>query len=447
MTKHALDRRTLLRGLLGATGVSIALPALEIMLNANGDAYADESGFPTRFGWWFFGNGVHADRWVPATSGVGDDWSLSEELAPLASVKEHLTVVSGLKVYHTNAVPHGTGPAGILTGRPLGVIGDSFSNSSLGAGTIDQTIAAEIGNDTLFRSLEIAVERSDNSLSYSGPGQTNPPEYNPKALFERLFGDSFVAPGDEPIIDPTLSLRRSVLDAVSQDSKSLQARVGAADRIRLEQHFDNIRGLEKQIAKLQEDPPNLAACAEPGAPLDEYPDENGFPQMSTISRVMSDLLAMSLACDQTRVFAFQFSRPVGNVLYPGASAGHHQLTHDEPGDQPQVTDIIKQIITEFEYTVQALKSVQEGDSTLLDHSAVLLFSDCSFGKSHAIDNYPLVVAGSASGRLHNNMHYQSPAAENASKLSFTLLRAMGLSVTEFGTDAGHVTQGLDDIEV
>lgn len=440
-----LNRRTVLRGLLGSAGVSVALPALEIMLNVNGDAYADDSGFPTRFGWWFFGNGVHAEKWVPEASGT--DWELSEQLSPLADVKDDVTVVSGLKVYTPNAVPHGTGPAGILTGRRLGVVGDAFSNSSLGAATLDQVVANAIGTDTLFKSIEVAVERSEDSLSYSAAGQPNPPEYNPKALFERLFGDGFVAPGDEPILDPKLALRRSVLDAVSADATALQSRLGANDRVRIEQHFDNIRTLEKQIAKLEEDPPNLAACGKPSAPLDEYPDDSGTPQMSAISRVMSDMLAMSLACDQTRVFAFQFSRPVNNVLYPGASAGHHQLTHDELGEQPQVNAIIQQVVTELAYFLAALRNVQEGDGTLLDHAAVLALSDCSFGKSHAIDNYPLLVAGGANGRLKKGIHYKSPAAENASKLGFTLLRAMGLAPTEFGGDEGYVTEGLDDIEV
>jgi hypothetical protein len=93
-----------------------------------------------------------------------------------------------------------------------------------------------------------------------------------------------------------------------------------------------------------------------------------------------------------------------------------------------------------------MKNVEEGDGTLLDHSAVLAFSDCSFGKSHAIDNYPLLVAGAADGALKKGIHYKSPAAENASKLGFTILRAMGLPVTEFGAAEGLVTEGLSDIE-
>jgi hypothetical protein len=443
--RFELPRRTLLRGLLGGTSVAVALPILEMMLNDNGTALANGNGLPKRFGWWFFGNGVHADKWVP--EGSGPDWELSPQLMPLAEVKSEVTVVSGLKVYLPNSVPHGSGPAGILTGGPLGVVGDSFGNSSFGGKTLDQIVADEIGNDTRFKSIEVAIERSDDSLSYAAAGMTNPPEYSPIALFERVFGSGFVEPGDEPIIDPKLSLRRSVLDAISDDATALQKRLGASDKARIAQHFDNIRALEKQLAKLEEDPPNLAACSKPGQPLDDYPDQGGQPQMSAISRAMSDMMAMILACDQTRVFSVQFSRPVSGVLYPGVSDSHHKLTHDELGEQPQVNNIILQIMDEMAYFLKALQSVDEGGSSLLDNCAVLGFSDCSFGKSHAIDNYPLLVAGSASRRLNKGIHYKSPSADNASKLGFSLLRAMDVQVTEFGSDAGRVTQGLDDIEL
>jgi hypothetical protein len=441
-----LDRRTVLRGLLGAAAVSIGLPPLEIFMTDNGDAYAGESGFPKRFGWWFFGNGVHAEKWVPEATGVGDEWELSPQLAPLADHKDAITVVSGLKVFMPNSVPHGTGPAGILTGRRLGVAGGDFGSSSFGAPSLDQIIANEVGGETLYRSLEVAVQRTTASLSYSAPNQPIPPENSPHALFKRLFASGFTEPGDTPIIDPTIGLRRSVLDVVSEDASALKKRLGHFDGVRVEQHFDNIRSLEKKLQKLEEDPPNLASCMLPAEPLEDYPDANGVPQMSAVSRVMSDLVAMALACDQTRVFSVMFSKPVNGVLYPGATAGHHQLTHDELGDQPQVHAIIVQIIEELAYFIGALRAIPEGDGNLLDNSAVLGFSDCSFGKSHAVDDYPLLLAGSACGALRQGIHYRAPSAENASKLGFSILRAMDLSPTAFGGDEGLVTEGIDEIE-
>lgn len=439
-----LDRRTLLRGLIAGSAVGIALPALEIFLNDSGTAYASGEGFPKRFGWWFFGNGSHAAKWNPALEGA--DYDLSEELEPLIDVKPDITVVSGLKVMQPNVVPHGTGPAAILTGRRLGVAGGDFENSTFASASIDQVIADAFRGSTRFPSLEIAVERTDASLSYTAPGQTNPPESNPAALFERLFGEGFRAPGDDPLLDPRLALRRSVLDAVSEDTRKLSSRLGSSDRARLDQHLTSIRDLEKQIARLEEDPPNYAACTKPPEPLPDYPDVEGRPQMSAINRVMSDLLALSLACDQTRVFSYLFSKPVGNVLYPGAALGHHQLTHDELGDQPGVTAIIRQIMAEFSYTLQALRAIPEGDETLLDHCLVMGFTDNSFGKSHAVDEYPIVLAGGASGRLKRGVHLRS-AGTNASKLGFSLLSMMDVSVTEFGGDEGLVTEGIEGLEV
>lgn len=456
MKRRPFNRRTLLRGMLAGAGVAVALPALEAMLNGNGDAYADGSGFPKRFGWWFFGNGVHPDQWVPEKS--GEDWELSPQLAPLAPNKDYVTAVSGLKVYHVNSVPHGSGPAGILTGSPLGKAGDNFGSSTFGAKTLDQIYADAVGNETRFKSLELAIERTDKTLSYSGSGEgaANAPQHNPTEVFNRLFGNGFVEPGDTPIIDPKLGLRRSVLDAIGTDAQELQKRLGQSDKQRIEQHFTNIRTLEKQLAKLEEDPPNLAGCKKPNSPLADYPDEGGIPQLKAINEVMSDMLAMALACDLTRSFSVMFSRPLSNLLYSGNTAGHHQLTHDEVGDQPMVNKIVVESMAGLNYFLSAMRKVTEGSETLLDHSALLVFSDCSYGKSHAIDNYPLLMCGGASGRLKKGYHYQSPAAENASKLGFSILRMLDIPATEFGVKEfkgpgqgkaePDVTEGLDAIE-
>lgn len=444
MSRYKLSRRLLLRGLLGGSAVAIGLPALEAFLSSNGDALADGSGFPSRFAWWFFGNGVHTGSWVPA--GNGPEWELSPQLAPLAKVKSEVSVVSGLRVDLPNAIPHGSGPAGVLYGGPLLSVGDSFDSSVFGGPTLDQVVAQAYGDATRFRSLEAGVERTTATLSYSAPGAANPPETSPFAMYQRIFGAGFVEPGTSPIIDPRVALRRSVLDAVGDDAKSLQKRVSASDRIRLEQHYDGIRALEQQLAKLEQDPPNLASCKKPASPESDYPDQDGRPQMSAIHRVMADMLTMALACDATRACSLLFSKPVSNILYPGAPSGHHQLTHDEPGLQPEVNKIILQIISEFAYFIERLRSVQEGDGTLLDHMVLLGFSDCSFGKSHAIDNYPLLVAGGGNGALKKGIHYHAPAPESASKLGFTLLRALGIPVTSFGGGKGLVTEGISELE-
>ncbi|MEO1266825.1 MAG: DUF1552 domain-containing protein [Myxococcota bacterium] len=442
--KYTLSRRTFLRGVLGGTAISLGLPPLEAFFNANGTAYAVDGAFPKRFGLFFWGNGMLPDRWVPAAT--GPDWEATEQLAPLANLRSEITLLTGMEVKTGNPVPHGSGPPGLLTGDGPVDRNGSFGESTFPGPTIDQIMAGEIGGDTRFRSLEIGVEQGTTGLSHNGPDSINPAETNPTALFERLFGADFRAPGEEPIIDPKLSLRRSVLDAVMEDSNRLNQRLGASDRIRLEQHFSAVRDLELRIARLEEDPPNLAACIRPDAPPTELPDINGRPPMRERSRLMTDLVTMAMACDMTRVLSFWFTRPVSNVLFPTANAGHHQLTHDEPGDQPQVNQIVISIMEDLAYFLESLRSIPEGDATLLDNSIILATSDVSYARTHQINEYPLLLAGSGCGTLRKGFHYRSTTQENTSLLSFSLLRAMDVRVSEFGTGPGHVTQGLSAIE-
>ena len=427
-----LSRRTVLKGMLGGAAVTIALPRLE--------AHA-ATAFPKRFGVWFWGNGMLPERWVP--SGTGTEWTLSEQLMPLEPVKSEITVVSGMSLKTGNSIPHGSGPAGILSGSPLSVrSGDDFTFS---APSIDQTIAGVVGRETRFRSLEVGV-RPEQGLSYNGPDSRNPPESSPRKVFDRLFGGGFTAPGEEPRIDPKLRLRRSVLDVVLGDADRLRARLGAQDKLRLEQHLEGVRDLERRIQRLEENPPTLESCAVPTMPAEDYPDIDGRPPLSEVSRVMAELVAMSLACDQTRVFSLFYTYPVNNILFPGLPEGHHRLTHDEPGDQPLVNRIVISIITELRYFIETLKNVPEGDGTLLDSCAVLCTSDVSFGRTHSLDDYPIIIAGTAGGALKKGIHYRSPSGENASMVLLSLARAMDLAVTEYGVEAGKVDEGLGAIE-
>ena len=275
------SRRRFLRGILGGAAVGVGLPWLELMARPSVASAAATDAFPRRFVIFFWGNGVLPEKWVPSTTGTG--FELSEQLAPLAAVREHISVVSGMSVKTGNPVAHLAGPSGFLAGRPLIVTGN---DSTFSGPSIDQIIASEIGANTTFRSLEIAIQERARGLSYVASNQVNPAEANPRVLFERLFGGSFRAPGEEPIIDPTLSLRRSVLDAVGNDIGRLKRRVGTADQIRLDQHLSGVRDLELRVARLLEDPANLAACARPAEPGD-YAPIDGRPQMSAITSVMS----------------------------------------------------------------------------------------------------------------------------------------------------------------
>ena len=439
-TRKAMSRRTVLRGLLAGAGVSLALPPLEAFLEVGKNAWAAE-GFPKRFGLFFWGNGVLPERWIPSDTGPG--WTPSEQLEPLSGLASKITVVSGLEVKVQNLKPHGSGPGGLLSGTDLKIEGedDSFRLPSL-----DQRIAADIGGATVFRSIEAAVSPVASGRSYNGPGSRNPPEPDPLALYARLFGASFSAPGEERKIDPRLALRRSVLSVIGADAERLKKRLGGQDRVRLEQHMDAVRELEKRLLRLEQDPPSFEGCSRPMEP-GALPDIEGRPQMHARSAVMADLLTMAYACDLTRVSSLWYSDPVSNVLYDEASAGHHQLTHDEPGEQPQVNAIVKSIMTDFYGFLEKLDSVPEGDGTLLDSCAILATSDTSFARTHQIDEYPILIAGSAGGALKTGLHHRSLKKDNASVVPLTLMQAVGASATSYGEGDALVQAGLSEIEV
>lgn len=438
LIRDHFSRRRLLQGLVGGSAVAVGLPWLESLVHSGARASAGGL-FPLRFGCFFWGNGNRPDRWTPTGEGAG--YTLSPELAPLAGLESRLTVVSGLQVKVANTIPHWSGAAGMMAGAAS--MGNDNDNWTVVGPTIDQVIAAEIGNDTIYRSLEVGVGTTE-SMSYNGPYSNNPAERDPFAFFQRIFGAGIGA-GGAP--SPSLGYRRSVLDAVMADFEALKPTLGAKDLERVDQHLTGVRELELRLQRLQEDPVVLAACVSPTQPEASYPDIDGRPQLSVVSRVMSDLLAMALACDQSRVFSFAFTAPLNNLLFPGAPDGHHNLTHDEPGDQPTVDDIAIQVMTEYGYLLRALDAIPEGDETLLDHCCVMATSETSEGRTHSLDEIPFLLGGGMCGRLQAGIHYRSFTQDNASKAVLSVQRAMGVPALSWGRDDAYTEDGLSGIEV
>ncbi len=439
-----MDRRTVLRGFAKGALMSLALPPLEAMMGVNGNAYAatcDASGFPKRFVLWFWGNGMHPDRWTPEAE--GDDWELSEQLAPLQEVKDQLCVVTGMSVKTDNIVPHGSGCAGILSGSP---IDGASETDTFAAPSIDQVIADEVGSETLYSSIVTAASDADGR-SYNGPNSKNPPETSPIDFYERLFGDSFYEPGEEGEVDPRYQLRRSVLDATMEDIKALESKVGAADKERLEQHYEGVYEIEQRLKRLIEDPPNMEACERPAEPEAAYDDVEGRPQLAERNAVMSDLVTMALACDQTRVAAHFFTDPINGLLFPDASAGHHDLTHNEAGDQPEVNAITTYCMEQLGVFVEKLASIPEGDGTMLDNMVVFATSEHSMAQTHDIDEMPILLFGNCCGFFRTNYHYRSLSGDNASKVLFSLQRAMDMGVSSFGTEDMQTSEGLSGIQL
>jgi Protein of unknown function (DUF1552) len=452
MPTFRLDRRTVLRGTIAGTIASVALPPLEAMFNANGSAYAQGAPLPRRLGIFHWGGGVKHDRWNPVDT--GPNYTLSSELQPFQPVKEYVSVVSGMSVKTGSLQGHHSGAVGVLSGCPMVTqpANGAPYRSTFSAPSIDQVAAAVIGKTSKFKSLEVGISKRINGgegttlqyLSHNGPDNPNPPEYDPIKVFDRLFGSGVTPPPGTA--DITLALRKSVLDGVLADIARLKLRASAADKARLDQHLENVRSIENRLVGTGGTTP--AACKVPVKP-GAVGGTNNKENLQEATKLMSDLIAMAFACDLTRVFSMMYSGPTNGTLFwqVNATSGHHALTHDEPGDQPLVHACTIFTMQCFADLLVALKNIPEGAGNVLDNTAILGSSDVSDGKAHSLTDYPLVVAGKGGGFLkYPGVHYRSANKENTSTVLFSVLRAAGLTMTQFGAGGGLVTTSCSAIE-
>ena len=462
MPRGRINRRTVLRGALGGLGISVALPPLEAMFNGNGSAYADGAAIPQRLGIFFWGNGVKPDRWVPTVTGAG--WAPSPSLMPLATagVQDYVNVVSGTTITSGDERGHHSGTVGILSGAPLvsQPAGGAPYRSTFSMPSIDQVAAKAIGQTSQFPSLEVGISNRVNGnegttlhyLSHSGPDSPNPPEYDPSKLFTRLFASNVAPPagGATPMSDATLGYRKSVLDAVLGDMMKIRARVGSADKARLDRHSDGIRELENRLVSGAAPVQVGAACNAPTMSPGSFPDQNGQEQIAEKTKAMSDLLAIALACNQTRVFSMMFSGSTASTVYweVKLTEGHHQLTHDETGDQPQVQASTVFTMQMFAQLLVSLKGVSEGAGTVLDNTVILASTDTSDGRFHDVRDFPILVAGRAGGYFkYPGVHYRSPTGtESTSNVLLSVLRAAGTNLTQVGGVGGLSTTTCGAIE-
>lgn len=448
-----LSRRTLLRGVLAGGAVSLGLPMLEAMLNEHGTALADGEPLPIRFVTWVFGNGVRLDSWVPGQT--GPEYTLSEELAPIANVKNDCAVLTGFRNYVAGRRGHHDGMAGVFSCHPFIQLdpGGAPYASKFGGPSVDQIAADYLGSATTFKSLQIGVTKrhlTDQgptlaTMSHRGPDNPLMAERDPQKLYDKLF-NSFM-----PTDDPNQLMRASALDVVLQDAHRLKMRVGKADGHRIDEHLESVFQLQKQVMAI---PPECDLPAKPGK-LDW--NEDGSEPLIEINEVMAQLLVTAFKCDLTRVASYMFTAPSGGTQFtmltpdkfPGfpdaeeddfSHADHHSISHyNLPYQQEYIH--LSTIVTmqNFAYLLELLKSAEEGDGNLLDQSCVLMSSGVSEGWAHSEDDYPLIVAGRAGGRLKGGVgHYRSPDQESVSNVTLACLKAVVPNpddVTEIGSDA------------
>jgi hypothetical protein len=407
ITKRSrVSRRAFLKGVtLSGTAIQVGLPPLVSMFNSQGTAYAAgsnaagkvaEKAIESRFVFWFNGNGIPERYWIP--SQTGRDFDLPPCLSPLASFRNDIHVLTGLDNSAASVPGPGNGHhksiSGVTTATP-------FTGHGAGGPSIDQVIASKIGTESRFRSLQIGVsqesfgESIQRNMSWAGYNRPLPPEMLPHKLFDRLFGERE---------EGWVNRKRSILDTVREDAMYFKTVLPKDDATRLDEHLSAIRDIERAITGL---PDNYRRVEAP-----EYDgDMKDWPR---IAKLQSDLLAQALVTRQTRVASYMLTKGQGLSRFPWlglTAARHHDYTHADgraPGadgadGQRVLRDICRWHVEEFAYLLAKLRSIPEGDGTVLDRTCLVYVHEHAEANPHKNSGLAMIVAGHA-GRLATGMH-------------------------------------------
>jgi hypothetical protein len=439
-----LSRRTVLKGL----GVSVGLPFLEAM--RPGPLLAaprDQKSTPLRMAFAYVPNGVYMPDWTPRS--LGASFELPAILAPLEPVKNDILVVSGLTLNPARALGDGGGDharamASFLTGRHP----RKTDGADLQAGvSVDQAAALSVGHKTRFPSLELGCEPGKSagecdhgySCAYqsnlSWRSETTPvaKQVNPRLVFDRLFGGP---PATDRKSDPAQGDRhtKSILDFVGEDARQLKDRLGAADRRKLDEYLTGVRELERRIGR-----------ARPAVDLGvaKYPRPLGIPaDIEEHLRLMADLLVLAFQCDLSRIATFVFANDGSNRSYRaiGVSDGHHDISHHggDHAKHEKIQKINHFHVAQLAYLLAKLKSVSEGEGTLLDHCMIVYGSGISDGNSHSHDDLPILMAGKANGTIKTGRHIRFPNETPLTNLYVSMLNRMEVPTTRFGDSTGEL---------
>jgi len=443
INRRTIPRRTFLRGLVGGSAAVVGLPLLEAMLDSHGEALADGNALPTRFITWFFGNGVILPRFEPAAT--GPNYPLSEQLQPLAGVRDYVTVLTGLRNRCEQTVTHHEGMT-VFNGHTMAELNGLFSKA--GGPTIDQLIAAKIGQDTPVASIHLGVSKhlsvmdsgtTMHALSHKGPNEPQYPQFNPQQVWTDLFG-AFAPQADDR------ALRSSILDAVRDQTAALRTRLGKLDNQRLDAHLDGVHALEKKIEA------TVPLCTLPEKPTETNTDVGGVEPITAVNDVMSDLLVYAFQCDITRVASVLFHGGAAETVFSeiGLWSGHHNNSHSQ--DSPELQAGILHIMERFADMLAKFKaSVDIDGKNLLDTSIVYCSSDCAEGWTHSIERQPIILVGHGRNKLvFPGIHVQAapyPQSDgNTSDVLLTCLQAFDDTATSIGAGAPMSTTPMDEIK-
>jgi hypothetical protein len=435
VTKKQLPRRAVLRGL----GASVALPFLEAMVPAL--SARAQTAAPLRFGAVYLPNGCPIDYWMP--SGTGGELAITPILKPLEPFRSQLTVVGNLsRAGGTTVTDHAVSSAGWLSGA---VAKQTEAEDIRVAVTIDQVLAAHMGQDTPFPSLELATEDFSgyvggcvpgysctymNTISWASETAPLPMEINPRVAFERLFGRAG-SPADR-------ARRRredlSILDSVADEARALQRAVGAPDASRIDDYLENVREIERRIQRTE---------AQNASDTESLATPVGIPQsFDAHMAMMFDLLAVAFEADLTRVFTFMTGREASQRTYPdlGMSETHHDVSHHarQPAKMAQHAKINTHFTALFAAFLAKLRDSGEAGGSVLDHSLIAFGTGMSDGQAHNSYPLPLALVGGAGGRVRGNRFVVAPEWSSIANLWLGVAGLYGSSIESFGESTARL---------
>ncbi|MBI1353433.1 MAG: DUF1552 domain-containing protein [Acidobacteria bacterium] len=444
MTRKALSRRTLLRGL----GTAVALPFLDAMAPAFA-ASKVPGGRPLRMGFVYVPNGIDMENWTPKE--VGALGELPRILKPLEPFKQEMTVLSNLTNNSGRAWQDGPGDHGRCCGSYLTGVHPRKSAVDIQAGvSCDQIVANEVGKQTRLPSIELGLEDArqagncdsgyscayTNNLAWRSETQPMPPTLNPRDLFERLFGKD--AHLSSEAREQRSRFRKSVLDFVSEDTRSLMGDLGPTDQRKLDEYLTSIREIERQLQRAEAENQQI----DPG--MDK---PYGVPaDFAEHFKLMSDMLTVALQSDMSRVFTFLMTREGTSRPYReiGISDGHHPLTHhrNNPDWIAKVTQINTYHVQQFAGWIEKLASIQEGDGTLLDNSMIVYGAGLSDGNAHTHHDLPTLIMGRGAGTISPGRRVLYRRETPMTNLYVSMMDRMGVKVENFADSTGRLA-GLD----
>ncbi len=434
LTSKSLPRRTVLRGI----GATLSLPFLEAMVPVLSRARA--AGKPVnRFLAFYVPNGMAMPYWSP--KGEGTSFELSPILEPLAPFRNKLLVLSGLNS-SWNYI-HAGASGSFLTGTTRGGRNEVEVIADV---SMDQLLARKFANETQVASLELSMDGPANAgactgilscaythtISWRSPTQPLPMEYNPRAVFERLFGDSGTT--ERTAREIRLHQNKSILDSVSQKLTALKKELGPGDQVRVEEYTASVRDVERRIHKAEEQHDlELPAIEQPqGVPPD-------FEDHLTL---MLDLQRLAFQSDLTRVITFMIGKEQSARPYPqvGVPEAHHPLSHhnDVPELIAHLSKINRYHTELFSKYVAKLDATPDGDGSLLDHVTILYGSGISNSTRHSGVNLPLMLVGGGAGTLKGGRHLSFTDKPSMANLLVTLMDKMGVPVERVGGSTGHL---------